>query len=149
MRCPKCSSDNTRVIDSRDTSNGKEIRRRRTCEACEHRFTTFEKYAAPKIMVEKKGGFLEPYHREKVERGIWRALEKRNINPDLIRLKIDQLEEKWAKKNNQVLSTQIGQDIMTMLLKEDEVAYIRFASVYKDFKNIQEFESEIKNFINL
>jgi len=148
MQCPKCKDKQTRVIDSRDTANGKEIRRRRACEKCENRFTTFEKYATPKIMVEKKGGFLEPYHREKVERGIWRALEKRNINPDMIRAKIDELEEKWAKKNNQVLSDQIGKDIMQMLLDQDEVAYIRFVSVYKDFKNIQEFESEIKKVLN-
>jgi len=146
MYCPKCISEQTRVIDSRETSNGREIRRRRACESCENRFTTFERCARPKIIVEKKDGFLEPYDREKAESGIWRSLKKRNANPESIRFDLDALEEKWGRNSERVSSRMIGEDIMQMLLKQDEVAYIRYASIYKDFKTIQEFENDIKKF---
>ena len=148
MICPKCNSSQTRVIDSRDSQNGREIRRRRVCENCENRFTTFERCARPKILVEKKDGFLEPYDREKVESGIWRSLKKRNINPESIKFDLDSLEDKWGRNNAEVSSNTIGDDIMNMLLKHDEVAYIRYASIYKDFKSIQEFENYIKQFCN-
>lgn len=146
MNCPKCKNAATRVIDSRDSQNGKEIRRRRVCEACENRFTTFERCARPKLLVEKKDGFLEPYDREKVESGIWRSLKKRNINPESIKFDLDSLEDKWGKNTQEISSKVIGDDIMSMLLKHDEVAYIRYASIYKDFKSIKEFENYIKQY---
>lgn len=144
MRCPKCSFDNTKVVDSRETNESKEIRRRRECEKCEHRFTTFEKYALANFTVVKKGGFREAYDREKVEHGIWRALEKRNVNPDIVADAINSLEEAWMKKGREVKSDEIGEGIMRKLREIDEVAYIRFASVYKDFQDISEFESTLK-----
>jgi transcriptional repressor NrdR len=143
MRCPKCEFLNTKVVDSRETNECKEIRRRRECEKCEHRFTTFEKYATANFTVVKKGGFREAYIREKVERGIWRALEKRKVSPDIVAEAINQLEEEWAKKGKEVSADEIGDGILKKLREIDQVAYIRFASVYKDFQDLKGFEAEL------
>jgi transcriptional repressor NrdR len=143
MRCPKCEFLNTKVVDSRETNECKEIRRRRECEKCSHRFTTFEKYASANFTVVKRQGFHEAYVREKVERGIWRALEKRNVSPEKISEAINQLEEDWAKKGNQVSVDEIGDGILKKLQEIDQVAYIRFASVYKDFQDLEGFEAEL------
>lgn len=143
MRCPKCSYENTKVVDSRETNENKEIRRRRECEKCEHRFTTFEKYVIATFTVVKKDGFRENYDRNKIERGMWRALEKRKVKPEQVQEAINQLEEEWGRKGSEVSSEEIGNGIMQKLRQIDQVAYIRFASVYKDFQDIASFEAEL------
>lgn len=143
MRCPKCEFQNTKVIDSRETNECREIRRRRECEKCQHRFTTFEKYASANFTVVKRGGFREPYIREKIERGIWRALEKRRVSPDIVNDAVTSLEEEWTKKGKEITADEIGDGILRKLKEIDQVAYIRFASVYKDFQDLETFEAEL------
>lgn len=144
MRCPNCNHTNTKVIDSREASENTEIRRRRSCPKCEHRFTTFERFAQVNLLVVKNNYTREPYNREKLEKGIWRALEKRNVTPAEVSNMIDKLELKWMKYGSEVSSKEIGESTMKALKDIDEVAYIRFASVYKDFKDIATFEKELK-----
>ena len=142
MRCPNCSDLNSKVIDSRE--NDGEIRRRRQCSKCDFRFTTYERIADLNLLVIKNNKTRETYNREKLENGIWIALQKRNISPDRVTKMIDKLEQKWFKKSNEITSKQIGESTMNALREIDEVAYIRFASVYKDFKDIKSFEQELK-----
>lgn len=144
MLCPNCNHQNTKVIDSREASENTEIRRRRSCPECKYRFTTFERIAAVNLLVVKNNQTREPYNRDKLEQGIWRALEKRNVNPQQVSKMIDRLEQKWMKGGKEVTSKQIGETTMAALKEIDEVAYIRFASVYKDFKDIKTFEDELK-----
>ena len=146
MQCPKCSSLNTKVIDSRDYDEKTAIRRRRSCENCNYRFNTFERYETPTFMVEKRESCLEPYNRQKVERGILRALEKRPVESEAISNLIKTLEHKWLSHGKKISSKVIGQDIMESLLELDQVAYIRFASVYKDFHDIDSFKLELARF---
>lgn len=145
MLCPKCSNLDTKVIDSRLTNSSREIRRRRVCLSCEHRFTTFERAEGASFIIQKKDETLVPYDRQKIERGVFRALEKRNISPEKITEMINNLEEKWTRQRKQITSQNIGEDIMDSLLNIDQVAYIRFASVYKEFKDIKSFESELNS----
>lgn len=142
MRCPNCGETNSKVIDSRDHDG--EIRRRRSCLNCDHRFTTYERLAEFSLLVVKNNKTREPYSREKLEKGIWRALEKRNISPEIVSKMIDHLEQEWGKNGKEISSKQIGESTMQALKSIDEVAYIRFASVYKDFKDIKSFEDELK-----
>lgn len=144
MRCPNCNHTNTKVIDSREASENTEIRRRRSCPNCENRFTTFERLAQVNILVVKNNNTREPYNREKLEKGIWRALEKRNVKPTEVSNMIDKLEHIWMKDGPEVSSKDLGESTMKALKELDEVAYIRFASVYKDFKDIETFEKELK-----
>jgi transcriptional repressor NrdR len=144
MRCPNCNHNTTKVIDSREANDNSEIRRRRSCSSCENRFTTFERLAAVNILVVKNNQTREPYNREKLEKGIWRALEKRNVTPQEVTQMIDKLENNWMKNGQEVTSEQIGESTMKALKQIDEVAYIRFASVYKDFQDIETFEKELK-----
>jgi len=143
MKCPKCSHDNTKVIDSRDTNDNKETRRRRECEKCEHRFTTFEKVETSNFVVIKKDGTRESYHRDKVARGIWRACEKRPVTQEQVNELISKLEESWSTTGKEVNATQIGEDVVESLRELDEVAYIRFASVYRQFKDVESFKKEL------
>lgn len=147
MRCPSCGEANSKVLDSRD--HIEEIRRRRSCLSCNYRFTTFERIADINLLVVKNNKTRQPYNREKLEKGIWTALEKRNISPDTVSKMIDQLEQQWFKKSNEISSKKIGESTMNALRQIDEVAYIRFASVYKDFKNIKTFEEELKKISSL
>lgn len=148
MRCPKCHALETKVVDSRDTNDSKEIRRRRECEKCEHRFTTFERYQLPGFVVIKKDNTTEPYNREKLEAGIWRAFKKRRATEDQITNMINELEEQWATMGKEISSTTMGEGIMKKLKELDEVAYIRFASVYRDFKDLKTFEKELDELSN-
>jgi len=147
MRCPKCKFKDTSVIDSRETSDGKSIRRRRECEKCKYRFTTFEKIETANFIVIKKDNSREPYNREKLERGIWRACEKRPISQEQIENMINELEEQWNALGKEVPSKIIGEDVMEKLKKIDEVAYIRFASVYRHFKDLETFQREVQKLI--
>ncbi len=144
MICPKCKEGSTRVLDSRDTDGQKAIRRRRECEECKYRFTTFERIEITNFLVIKKDGSRENYDREKLLSGVWRACDKRKVSQDQITNIISNLEESWASMGKEVKSEVIGEGIMESLKDLDEVAYIRFASVYRQFKDLESFEKELK-----
>lgn len=144
MICPKCQNDDTRVLDSRETEGHKAVRRRRQCEKCKIRFTTFERLETTNFIVVKKDGTREAYDHEKVERGIWKACEKRKVTQEQITRMVNQLEEKWAGMGKEVSSRDIGEGIMDALRELDDVAYIRFASVYRQFKDLESFKKELQ-----
>ena len=143
MYCPKCKHTETSVLDSRLTLEGKSVRRRRQCDTCEYRFTTFEKVELSTFVVVKRDSSREPYSREKVEKGVWRACEKRNVTQLQVDTLLNELEEEWTAYGKEVPSKMIGESVMEKLKKLDEVAYIRFASVYKQFKDLESFKKEV------
>lgn len=144
MRCPSCGFENTKVVDSRISSGGLSIRRRRECDKCKFRFTTFERLQSSNFIVEKRDANTEPYDRQKLERGILISCAKRPISVGDIRENLNELEEAWGRES--VVTTQkIGEDVMNMLQKMDEVAYIRFASVYQDFEDIESFRKGLND----
>jgi len=147
MNCPKCKAADTKVVDSRITENGKVIRRRRECEKCEHRFTTFERAAVGNLMVKKKDGTYEIYNRNKLEQGIWIACGKRPVTKEQIDEMVNELEDKWAVNKKTVESRTIGNDVTEALKKLDHIAYIRFASVYRSFKDVDEFKEELNKLL--
>lgn len=148
MICPKCKHKDTRVLDSRDTNQQREIRRRRKCEKCHHRFTTFERVESTSFIVIKKDESRQTYDREKLERGIWRACEKRPVTKEQVDKMMNQLEEEWALMGKEIPSKTIGEGVMERLKKLDEVAYIRFASVYRHFRDIETFRKELQNLLH-
>jgi len=144
MRCPACGADKNRVLESREVDEGMAIRRRRHCQDCESRFTTYERVEINYLLIVKKNGNREPYEREKLARGIYRAFEKRPIPVDKIELLISRVEQQiQAIGEAEVLSSQLGEIIMSELKAIDAVAYVRFASVYRSFADIQSFEREL------
>ena len=143
MHCPHCKSEDTNVIDSRLTEEGKAVRRRRECPKCQHRFTTFERQELSSLIVVKRDGTREPYSRSKIERGVWIACTKRPVTQEQIDRLLSLLEEKWGGNRKEVSSSTIGSDVMKELKKLDEVAYIRFASVHREFKDVEEFKQEL------
>ncbi len=143
MKCNACGCENSKVIDSRVADEGKSIRRRRECEKCGFRFTTFERTQAATILVEKRDGTAEPYDREKLERGILIACGKRPVSIAKIREKLTELEEQWGK-HQLVRAEQIGEDVIEMLLQVDLIAFIRFASVYRDLRDMESFRAEFE-----
>lgn len=148
MKCPKCLSEDTSVVDSRDTDDGNAIRRRRKCEKCDYRFTTFERPRTLEILIKKNDGSHEPYDRSKLEKSIWIACGKRPIE----KAKVDQIIldiENDFLGENEVTSRKLGKNILEKLKNLDEVAYIRYASVYKKFKDIDEFKDELAKIFNL
>lgn len=147
MICPKCKHKNTKVVDSRDANEGRSIRRRRECEECEHRFTTFEKVETANFIVVKKDGARESYDREKLERGVWKACEKRPVTQEQISGMLNNLEEVWSGGGKEVPADRIGRDVMHALKVIDEVAYIRFASVYRQFKDVETFKKEMEKLL--
>lgn len=147
MICPKCKYEDTRVIDSRDANEGRTIRRRRECEKCSYRFTTFETIENTNFLVIKKDASRESYDRTKVERGIWRACEKRPVTEQQISEMLDKLEEIWGTAGKEVPGEVIGRDVMHALKVIDEVAYIRFASVYRQFKDVESFKEELQRLL--
>lgn len=147
MICPKCQHSDTRVLDSRETDGHKAVRRRRECDACANRFTTFERLETNRFVVIKKDGSRERYDREKVEKGIWTACEKRKITEDQVSNVINSLEEEWSNIGKEVSSKVIGEGIMKALMGLDEVAYIRFASVYRQFKDLESFKKELQKLL--
>lgn len=144
MLCSKCQHNDTRVLDSRETDGHKAVRRRRECASCKHRFTTFERVESVKFLVVKRDGSRESYDREKVEKGIWKACEKRKVTHEQIRKLILELEEKWGNIGKEIPSESIGEGIMDALRNLDDVAYIRFASVYRQFKDLDSFKEELQ-----
>lgn len=143
MNCPKCKHEDTSVLDSRLTHEGKSVRRRRECDTCGYRFTTFERIELSSFVVIKRDASREPYSREKIEKGIWRACEKRSVTQAQVDAILDDLEEHWMSSGKEVPSKAIGESVMEKLKKLDEVAYIRFASVYKQFKDLESFKKEV------
>lgn len=145
MKCPFCGSDVTRVIDSRSTEDDTAIRRRRYCDCCEKRFTTYEKVEVIPLMVQKKDQSREPYDRSKLEAGILRSCHKRPIAAEKIIAFIDEIENiLYQSEKKEVDSCWIGELIMERLKELDPVAYVRFASVYREFKDVNTFLQELK-----
>ena len=148
MKCPFCGSEETKVVDSRTYLDGNSIKRRRECEDCKKRFTTYEKIGDLALYVLKKDGVRQEFSREKVYSSIIRALEKRKIDRERIEESVDKLErEILTKYSGEIKSSDLGNAIMTYLLDLDEVAYVRFASVYRQFKDINEFKKELNKLL--
>ena len=148
MRCPKCGHLEDKVIDSRAARNGDVIRRRRSCLKCQHRFTTYEEIVKTKLRVIKRDGRLEDLERTKLINGIERACEKRPISTETIEEIVDSIiSELEGEYEREVSSQVIGQKVMEKLEKLDEVAFVRFASVYRRFKDVNQFISAIKGII--
>lgn len=146
MRCPACQYNGTRVVDSRPVDDNKEIRRRRECESCSFRFTTFEKIEETPLIVVKKEGSREEFTREKVLRGLIRACEKRPVPLEQLEELVMDIEKELRRVGNaEVRSEDVGEMVMNRLAKIDEVAYVRFASVYRQFKDITVFIEELKD----
>lgn len=145
MRCPSCQAEETKVLDSRVVEGGAAVRRRRECLKCSHRFSTYEQVELPRLVVVKKDGRREPYRREKLEGGVRKALEKRPVPERRVREVIAAIERSiQAHGEDEVPSRLIGEAVMRALKDLDEVAYIRFASVYKAFRDADTFEEELK-----
>lgn len=148
MKCPFCSCDETRVIDSRLGKEGNNIRRRRECIACERRFTTYERVEEILPMVVKKDGRREPFDRTKITAGVRRACEKRPIPIETIEKLVDQLEMQLQESSErEIQAAVIGEAVMKALHDLDEIAYVRFASVYRQFKDINEFMQELTDIL--
>nr|WP_317282713.1 transcriptional regulator NrdR [uncultured Sellimonas sp.] len=149
MKCPYCNNPDTRVIDSRPTEDGSCIRRRRSCDVCGKRFTTYEKVETIPLIVIKKDNNREQYDREKIEKGILQACYKRPISADTIRKTVEQIEnEIFNREEKEIPSKVIGEIAMNKLKDLDEVAYVRFASVYREFKDVNTFMDELKSILD-
>lgn len=149
MRCPNCQYKNTKVFDSRPTDEGRSIRRRRECEQCNYRFTTFERMEEPPLIVVKKDGTRQEFSREKLVRGLIRACEKRPVSLETIETIALEVEKELRNAgSSEVDSKDVGEKVMDLLADIDEVAYVRFASVYRQFKDISVFLEELKDLIN-
>ncbi|MBI2431397.1 MAG: transcriptional repressor NrdR [Candidatus Hydrogenedentes bacterium] len=145
MRCPFCSSSDGRVVDSRSSKEGDAIRRRRECLKCGRRFTTYERIEEVAQLVIKKDGRRENFDRWKLKSGILKAVEKRPIGLEQVDAMIDEVErELFNSTEHEVTTKAVGEAVMVKLKKLDEVAYVRFASVYRQFKDLNEFMSELK-----
>ena len=139
MKCPKCRNLDTRVIDSRTTEDGKAIRRRRECEKCGARFTTFERLEFVSFMVTKASGEMEPYNRTKVMNSMRKALTKREFDPEKLEDASNALENEWAQNKQGITSKRIGRDILRKLRDFDEVAFLRYASIYHNHDDVEGF----------
>ena len=145
MKCPYCGNIDTRVIDSRPADDGTTIRRRRSCDACNKRFTTYEKVETIPLIVIKKDNNREQYDRTKLEGGVLRACYKRPVSAEAIQKTVERIEIKiFNLEAKEVSSTDVGEIVMDELKELDEVAYVRFASVYREFKDVNTFMDEIK-----
>ena len=144
MECPYCSKTDLKVTDKRESPTG--IRRRRECLGCKKRFTTYEKIEQEDLYVTKKDGTRQKFEREKLQRGIDKAFEKRPVSKEKIDKTINEIEELLRKKGNKEIKTStIGEIVMKKIRKLDNIAYIRFASVYRDFQDVNDFKKEIKD----
>lgn len=144
MRCPFCSKTVSEVLESRSTEDGKEIRRRRVCTSCKKRFTTYETVKKTALWIIKKDGRREPFDREKVKKGILRAVEKRPVSIDLVDSVVEEVEREMLKKEKEEVSSKlVGRTVMGRLKRIDKVAWLRFASVYLEFEDLEDFEKAI------
>ena len=149
MKCPYCGHADTRVIDSRPAEDGSTIRRRRSCDECGKRFTTYEKVETIPLIVIKKDNNREQYDRGKIETGVLRACYKRPVPADEIQRTVERIETKiFSLEAKEVPSSVIGEIVMEELKALDEVAYVRFASVYREFKDVNTFMDEIKKILD-
>ena len=145
MKCPYCGSLETRVVDSRYSEDMEAIRRRRECLNCGKRFTTYERVEIAPIIVIKKNGAKEEFDPEKVKKGMLKACEKRPISPEDIEIAVQEIERELRSRDSiEVTSMEIGEMVMEKLKAMDKVAYIRFASVYREFEDVETFEREIQ-----
>ena len=145
MKCPFCGHENTRVINSRPAEENNSIRRRRVCDECEKRFTTYEKIETIPLIIIKKDNNREAYDRSKIEKGVVRACHKRPISADQISQLVDEVEtEIFNMEEREIPSSYIGELVMNKLKDLEAVAYVRFASVYREFKDINTFMDELK-----
>ena len=148
MKCPACGHLEDKVIDSRSAKEGQAIRRRRECLGCHRRFTTYEKVESTPLLVIKKDGRREQWSREKILNGLLRACEKRPIPAEKLHEIVDRLEAELLQKGqDEVLSSEIGERVMEELHRLDEVAYVRFASVYRHFKDLNQFLEELRSLL--
>ncbi|MFW6094798.1 MAG: transcriptional regulator NrdR [Pseudomonadota bacterium] len=146
MLCPFCGADDTKVIDSRLVAEGDSVRRRRECQTCGERFTTFETAELVMPRLVKRDGTREPFDEEKLRRGLTRALEKRPVSIETIESAINRIMHSLRSTGERELpSLTVGEEVMKALRRIDGVAYVRFASVYRDFQDVSEFEKEIKS----
>jgi transcriptional repressor NrdR len=145
MRCPSCNYGESKVVDSRSSDEGDSIRRRRECLKCKKRFTTYERREESPLLILKKDGSIEPFERSKLLHGLFTATAKRNIPVEKLEELIDQVEnDARTIYRNEVKSKVLGDMVLLRLRDLDKVAYVRFASVYKDFKDLDEFTSELE-----
>lgn len=145
MKCPFCASDDNQVLESRVVDEGQAVRRRRECDKCHKRFTTYEKVRGQILWVIKKGGEREPFDREKIKRGILRAIEKRPISLDLADEIVDQVEREMLRQEKEEVDSRIiGKSVLKKLKKIDRIAWLRFASVYLEFADLKDFEKAIE-----
>ncbi len=146
MKCPFCGKEDNRVIDSRPVEENNSIRRRRICDSCGKRFTTYEKVETIPLVVIKKDNNREPYDRSKIEGGILRACHKRPVSVNTIKKAVDEIEtEIFDKEEKEITSRAIGEIVMKKVHTLDPVAYVRFASVYREFKDVETFMDELEN----
>lgn len=148
MKCPKCGAPDDKVIESRALADGRTIRRRRECLTCGYRFTSYERIEEKQLMVVKKTkGRREPFDRDKLEKGIQQAVRKRSVSQGQIATMIDELEEQAIHEgmdSHEITAARLGELVLEQLDRLDKVAYIRFASVYRNFESVEEFMNEIE-----
>lgn len=148
MKCPFCRSDDTKVVDKRETEEAFATRRRRECLSCEKRFTTYERVESPVILVVKKDGSREQFDREKIRKGILFACQKRPVTMNQVDSIVQQIENSLRDiDGTEITARRIGELVMKYLKREDKVAYIRFASVYKEFADLDEFKTELAKLV--
>ena len=146
MQCPYCQNDETKVIDSRESEES--VRRRRECLKCEKRFTTYERAEITELIVVKKNGNRQPFDRKKILNGIVRACEKTDVNINQIERMVDEIELELRKRDNiEITSNEIGELVMSKLKQLNKIAYIRFASVYREFTDVGHFKKELRTLL--
>jgi transcriptional repressor NrdR len=144
MRCPFCGEEEDKVIDSRMSKDGREIRRRRECDACNRRFTTYERVEESMPQVVKRDGRREPFDRYKIERGILAATAKRPVSGDQVKALAEEVEREVSELGvNEIGSREVGERVLLRLRGLDHIAYVRFASIYRDFDDLEEFAKEV------
>jgi transcriptional repressor NrdR len=143
MRCPWCGYPDDKVVDSRSAEGGASVRRRRECFRCGRRFTTFERLEEVSLSVVKRDGSKEPFDRSKVVTGVMKAIKNRPVSEKHVSQLVDRVEEKLRRKAPVVTTQEVGVEVLTLLRRLDDVAYLRFASVYKDFQELTDFEREL------
>jgi transcriptional repressor NrdR len=141
VRCPKCGSLDDRVVDTRQSEDGTAVRRRRECLTCQRRFTTYERLESP-LIVKKRSGDTELFDKDKIIKGIMAASKNRPIDQNVIEDLASQLEDKFYSAGTEITTQEIGKEVLNRLRKIDEVVYMRFASVYKGFEGVKDFEAE-------
>lgn len=148
MKCPYCGKEDTRVIDSRPADDNNSIRRRRQCDACNRRFTTYEKIETIPLVVIKKDNTRQAYDRSKIEAGVMRSCHKRPVSMSQMQALVDDIETNiFNREEKEIPSSVIGEMLMDRLKDLDQVAYVRFASVYREFKDVETFMSELKKIL--